>query len=295
MLLKSPADASDIGRGQDRASLTTLQNKAFANKLEKGTWVCIDPCDVAGVIMASFEVDAMPYRTLTIQEVARMLGTEVRRVERMAQRGEIPCQKVGGQFRFNRAEITEWLQQRVGGMSDEHLAQVDAGMTEQRQTPEDEMIISPLLRLEAVTTNLGSRTKDSTLRELAVLAGKTGLVLNVQELMEAVLHREELHSTAMENGIAIPHPRRPLPYALAEPILVIARTTGGIVFGAPDGRLTDLFFLTASQDDRHHLHTLARLCRMLYDEDFVASLRGAETPQEMIELMKERELEVISQ
>jgi PTS system nitrogen regulatory IIA component len=245
--------------------------------------------------VASYEVDAMPYRTLKIQEVARMLGTDVRHVERMAQRGEIPCQKVGGQFRFNRAEITEWLQQRVGGMSDEHLAQVDAGMTEQRQTSEDEMIISPLLRLAAVTTNLGSRTKDSTLRELAALAEKTGLVLNPQDLVEAVLHREELHSTAMENGIAIPHPRRPLPYALSAPILALARTTGGIAFGAPDGRLTDLFFLTASQDDRHHLHILARLCRMLYDEDFVASLREAETPRAMIELMQKRELEVISQ
>jgi PTS system nitrogen regulatory IIA component len=236
----------------------------------------------------------MPYRTLTVLEVAQMLGTDVRRVERMAQRGEIPCQKVGGQFRFNRAQITEWLQQRVGGMSDEHLAEVDAGMTEQRQTPQDEMIIAPLLRVEAVTTNLGSRTKDSTLRELVALAGKTGLVLNSQELTEAVLHREELHSTAMENGIAIPHPRRPLPYALAEPILVVARTTQGIVLGAPDGGLTDLFFLTASQDDRHHLHILARLCRMLYDEDFVGHLREAETPAAMIELMKDRELEVVS-
>jgi PTS system nitrogen regulatory IIA component len=236
----------------------------------------------------------MPYRTLTIQEVARMLGTDVRRVERMAQRGGIPCQKVGGQFRFNRAEITEWLQQHVGRMSDEHLAEMDAGMTEQRQTPQDEMIVSPLLRLEAVTPNLGSRTKDSTLRELVALAEKTGLVLNGQELTEAVLHREELLSTAMEHGIAIPHPRRPLPYAIAEPILAVAKTTQGIAFGAPDGRLTDLFFLTASQDDRHHLHILARLCRMLYDEDFLGHLRDAETAQEMVELLKERELEVAS-
>ena len=237
----------------------------------------------------------MPYRSLTIQEVARMLGADVRRVERMAQRGEIPCQKVGGQFRFNRAEITEWLQRSVGGMSDEHLAQVDAGMTEQRQAEQDETIITPLLRIEAVTTNLGSRTKDSTLRELVALAEKTGLVLNSQELTEAVLHREELRSTAMEGGIAIPHPRRPLPYAISEPILVVGRTSQGIVFGALDGRLTNLFFLTASQDDRHHLHILARLCRMLYDEDFVARLQEAETPHEMIDLMKNRELEVLSQ
>jgi PTS system nitrogen regulatory IIA component len=236
----------------------------------------------------------MPYRSLTIQEVARMLGADVRRVERMAQRGEIPCQKIGGQFRFNRAQITEWLQQQMGGMSHDHLAQVDAGMTAHRETPQDEAIITPMLRLEAVTTSLGSRTKGSTLRELVSLATATGKVYNEQELLDAVMHREELCSTAMEGGIAIPHPRRPLPDAIAEPILVVARTQG-IAFGAPDGKLTTLFFLTASQDDRHHLHILARLCRMLHDEEFVARLEEAETPAEMLSLMTSREIEVLSQ
>ncbi len=224
-----------------------------------------------------------------------MLGADVRRVERMAQRGEIPCQKIGGQFRFNRAQITEWLQQQMGGMSHDHLAGVDAGMTEQRQTEQDEAIITPLLRIEAVTTNLGSRTKGSTLRELVALAQETGLVVDDRTLLDAVLHREELCSTAMEGGIAIPHPRRPLPDAIAEPILVVAKTPQGIAFGAPDGRMTTLLFLTASQDDRHHLHILARLCRMLHDEQFVARLEAAETPVEMIELMKNRESEVLTQ
>jgi nitrogen PTS system EIIA component len=235
----------------------------------------------------------MPYRSLTIQEVARMLGADVRRVERMAQRGEIPCQKIGGQFRFNRAQITEWLQQQMGGMSHDHLAQVDAGMTEQRQTQQDEAILTPMLRLEAITTSLGSRTKGSTLRELVSLAAATGKVYDEKALLEAVQHREELCSTAMEGGIAIPHPRRPLPDAITEPILVVAKTQG-IAFGAPDGRLTTLFFLTASQDDRHHLHILARLCRMLHDEDFVARLEEAGTPAEIHDLLASRETEVLS-
>jgi len=237
----------------------------------------------------------MPYRSMTIEDVARMLGADVRRVERMAKRGEIPCQKIGGQFRFNRAQITEWLQQSMSAMSHDHLAEVDAGITTQRQTPQDEAIIAPLLRVEAVSTNLGSRTKNSTLRELVALAEKTGLVLDIQALQEAVIHREELCSTAIERGVAIPHPRRPLPEAIAEPILVVARTSQGIAFGAPDGRLTTLFFLTASQDDRHHLHILARLCRMLRDEDFINNLEAAETPREIIDLMKQRELKVIAE
>jgi PTS system nitrogen regulatory IIA component len=232
---------------------------------------------------------------MTIQEVAKLLGADVRRVERMAQRGQIPCQKIGGQFRFNRAEITEWLQRTMGVMSHNHLAEVDAGITTQRQTPEDQTIVTPLLRLEAVTTNLGSRTKVSTLRELVALAEKTGLVLDAKALAEAVIHREELLSTALEGGVAIPHPRRPLPEAVAASILVVARTSQGIVFGAPDGQLTDLFFLTASLDDRHHLHMLARLVRMLRDEKFLAELKAAETSAEMLALMKARELEVLAQ
>lgn len=232
---------------------------------------------------------------MTIQDVAKLLGSDVQRVERMAKRGKIPCQKIGGQFRFNRAEITEWLQQTMGAMSHDHLAEVDAGITTQRQTPQDQAIITPLLRIEAVSTNLGSRTKNSTLRELVALADKTGLVVDVQTLVEAVIHREELCSTAIERGVAIPHPRRPLPDAIAEPILVVARNGQGIAFGAPDGRMTTLFFLTVSQDDRHHLHSLARLCRMLRDERFVARLEAAEIPGEMIDLLKQRELEVIAE
>lgn len=235
----------------------------------------------------------MPYRSLTVKELARMLGADARRLERMAQRGEIPCQKVGGELRFNRAEITEWLQQKMGSMTGDHLAEVDAGMTAQRQKPQGEAIVRPLLRPEAVSTQLNSRGKSSLLRELVAMAQRTGLVYDEQALLDAVMAREEMHSTAIERGIAIPHPRRPLPYEIADSLLVVGKTGRGIVFGAPDGKLTNLFFLTASQDDTHHLHILARLCRMLRDEDWVARLHACETNGEMIDLLTEREEQVI--
>lgn len=232
---------------------------------------------------------------MTLQELAQMLGADARRLERMAQRDEIPCQKVAGEFRFNRAQITEWLQQNMATMHRDHLAEVDAGITAHRETRQDEAIISPLLRPDSVTTQLNSRGKNGTLRELVAMAQGTGLVYDDEALLEAVIAREELCSTAFEGGFAIPHPRRPLPYAIAEPILVVARTSQGMVFGAPDSKLTNLFFLTASLDDRHHLHILARLCRMLHDEDWVQDLLHAETPEEMIDLLRERERAVIAQ
>ncbi|MCP4338547.1 MAG: PTS sugar transporter subunit IIA, partial [Desulfobulbaceae bacterium] len=63
--------------------------------------------------------------------------------------------------------------------------------------------------------------------------------------------------------------------------------------GAPDGKLTDLFFLTCSMDDRYHLHVLARLCRMLQDNTFIDDLRHAQTNEEIIELMTKCEQSVL--
>jgi len=237
----------------------------------------------------------MPYSRMNLKDVAQMLGVDMRQLERRAGRGEIPCQKIGGRFRFNRAEITEWLQQTMTTMDGGNLAQVDAGMIVHRQARRDEAIVAPLLRTEAVAANLESRTKSSTIRALVALADRTGLVYDTQEILQAVLRREQLCSTAMPGGIAIPHPHRPLPYAVAEPILVVARTCQRIVCGAPDGRLTQLFFLAISQDDRHHVHVLARLCRILHHEALIEQLEYADTAEEMVELLRERELQVISQ
>ena len=236
----------------------------------------------------------MPYRNMTAKELAKLLSVDARRVEQLAQRGKIPCQRIKGEYRFNRAEITQWLQRQMGSMSSDNLAGLDAGLTAQRQAQQEDTIIIPLLRIEAVTPNLGSRTKISTLRGLVALAQDTGLVYDDDALLEAIVHREELCSTAMDHGLAIPPPRSPQPYDIAPPNQVLARTTQGICFGGSDGRLTNLFFLIASQDDSHHLHVLARLCRMLQDEPLIIQLNSAKTAHEMVQLLTDRELDVIS-
>ena len=230
----------------------------------------------------------MSHGQMNLLELARFLGMDQRQADKMAQRGQIPCQKVGGQFRFNRAEVTEWMQQNLGqGQHD--LASMDEAKSANIHIDLQDTLITPMLREQAICVQLAARTKSSLLKELVALAQETDLLYDGQALLEALNRREELCSTAMEGGIAIPHPRRPLPYAIAEPILVIAQTTQGIGFGAPDGRLSDLFFMTCSQNDHDHLHVLARLCRMLNDRTFPQQLRDAETPEQIVELMRQRE------
>jgi PTS system nitrogen regulatory IIA component len=230
----------------------------------------------------------MPFRSLTLKELAKMIGADSRRLERMAERGNIPCQKVGGEFRFNRAEITQWLKQHMGTFHDDHLKEVDVSMTAHRQTHQSQPIITPLIHTQAVTHCLEARSKNGAIRSLISLAEATDLVYDSDALLESVLHREELCTTAMEGGIAIPHPRCPLPYEIADTILVVARAQHGILFGGPDGP-TRLFFFTASQDDIHHLHVLARICRLLRHDNLLENLIHADSAQHMIDLITDCE------
>jgi PTS system nitrogen regulatory IIA component len=87
--------------------------------------------------------------------------------------------------------------------------------------------------------------------------------------------REDLHPTALESGVALMHPRRPMASILGEAFLAFGRTENGIPFGGSHGELTDMFFLIASIDDRGHLQTLARLSRLLADPQLLAALREA--------------------
>jgi len=235
----------------------------------------------------------MPHRPMNLKQLAAFLGIDTRQLEKMVQKGQIPAQKVAGEYRFNRAEITEWLPPHLPTLTHDKLADVDAGLTAHREIHPEQLIVTPLLHPQAIDPALPAGTKNSVLRELVSLADKTGLVWNREDILEALLQREELQSTALEAGIAVPHPRRPLPYAVASPIVAIAKTTRGIGFGAPDGRLTDLFFLLCCQDDRQHLHVLARICRMCQNAVFLHNLRSAQTPDDFLNLLKAREAELL--
>ena len=107
-------------------------------------------------------------------------------------------------------------------------------------------------------------------------------------MAEAIRSREDMHTTALANGVALLHPRRPLPKILAQAFVAVGVTSTGIPFGT-DVPLTDVFFLIASTEDRGHLRTLARLSRILTAPGFVESLRSAADAQAARQLVVEAE------
>ena len=79
----------------------------------------------------------------------------------------------------------------------------------------------------------------------------------------------------MPGGFALPHLRTQEPYLFETSFLVVGRPVQPIHFGAPDGEPTQLFFLICCQDDRLHLHTLARLCLIAQKTKVLDQLRDA--------------------
>ena len=134
-----------------------------------------------------------------------------------------------------------------------------------------------MMPLDALSVPLPARTRNAVVSEMVSLANATGWLWDTEKMEAAVRQREELNSTALDVGVALLHPRRPLPTIIEQPILALGRTNTGIPFGNDRGTMTDVFFLICSADDRSHLRTLARLSRLLNTEGFLPGLRDAPT------------------
>ena len=152
----------------------------------------------------------------------------------------------------------------------------------QRAAPpgeEQPVSIGHMLPVEAIATPLAARTRASVIGEMTELAASTGLLWDPEKVADGVRAREAMQPTALDIGVALLHPRRPMPGVLAEGLLALGITATGIPFGGSRGILTDVFFLICSFDDQSHLRTLARVSRIISDTSTLAALRAAEDAQ----------------
>ena len=149
--------------------------------------------------------------------------------------------------------------------------------------------IAAMLPLEAIAVPLAARTRGSVITSMVELAAHTGWLWDTAKMAEAVRAREDMLPTALENGVALLHPRRPLANILDRPLIAFGRTQSGLPFGAPRGALTDLYFLICSIDDAGHLRVLARLSRLISDDGLLDALRQAPDAAAVIAAIAERE------
>lgn len=212
-----------------------------------------------------------------VASLAAYLHLTPDQVRKMAEREKLPGRRVGGNWRFSPAEIHLWFETRIGASDDKELSEVERVFEQQSAHPSaGEFKISELLTADRIFIPLAARTKNSVIDQMCERSSFSGVLWEPAKMAEALRLREDLHPTALENGVALLHPRRPMSGIMGEPFLSLGITGSGIPFGGPRGCLTDLFFLIGSVSEPQHLRVLARLSRLLQVSDLLVQLRGAE-------------------
>ena len=210
---------------------------------------------------------------LTVRDAARLLGVSEQVLERWVRKGELPAQLVDDRYRFNRIELLEWAAQRKILVSPEILE--EPGLAQGHASS-----LSDAIRLGGIHRGLPAGSKESLLRAM-VDRVPMGHGLDRDFLYRMVLAREHLGSTALGNGIAIPHPREPIVLRVDRPAVAVFLPESPVAFDAPDGLPVHTLCLVVSPSTRAHLHVLAALASVLRD-DQLERLLASRAPDDAI-------------
>jgi PTS system nitrogen regulatory IIA component len=201
---------------------------------------------------------------LNARDAARLLQTSEQQLYRWVDAAEIPFQRIRDQVRFNRTELLEWATTRRLPVALDAFASSD-------DPDEPAPSLAEALRVGGVHADVPAATRDDV---LTAMVADTPMPESLdRELVTAMLvARETTSSSAVGDGIAIPHVRHPVvsPGAVATVSVSYLRTP--VAFGARDGLPVHTVFMVVSPTVLAHLQLLARLAEALHDPGFREAL-----------------------
>ena len=215
----------------------------------------------------------MASEILTIEEVARYLRVSERTVYEWAQKGEIPAGKIGTVWRFKKDDIESWV--------DERLASSKTSVPKQHKIVTDNFLSPDRVVL------LDYVSKHDVLVMMSEVLAKAPQVKNSAELLDAILKREALMSTAVGRGIAIPHVRLS---SVTDLVMAVGISKRDILdFDAVDGNPVRLVFMIAAANNQHdyYLQTISHFSAKLRNEELKSSLLNSTDPAEVYALLCE--------
>ena len=142
---------------------------------------------------------------------------------------------------------------------------------------------------DRIRLNLHANDRDGILRELVLLVIDPTDERGTEVLFKALKEREDLCSTCVNEGVAVPHSRNALVGLVGRPVLAYGRHPRGVAFGALDTKPVHHFFLLCAPNVREHLQLLARLTRLTNKPEFRDGLMAAESPDQLMALIRRME------
>ncbi len=212
---------------------------------------------------------------MTLAEVADYLKIAKKTVLRMVHANKIPCAKIGGQWRFVRPVIDDWLLSRMQVVPRNDLAKLV-------EKDVDSIQLSRLVAPEFIITDIRPGTKQAVLSQLIEPLAERGIIKDSKRFLDGLIEREEAFSTAIGSGIALPHLRNPKENPIAGPALIIGICPEGTDFEAADSGKTYLFFILSTDSETVHLRLMSKLTSMLQNEELIERFKAADSADEVI-------------
>jgi mannitol/fructose-specific phosphotransferase system IIA component (Ntr-type) len=153
----------------------------------------------------------------------------------------------------------------------------------------EQLTVANAISTDRIKLNLHANDRDGILRELVPLVIDPKDERNTEVLFKALKEREDMCSTCINEGVAVPHSRNALVGLVGRPMLAYGRHRRGVAFGALDGKQVHHFFLLCAPNVREHLQLLARLARLINKPEFRDGLMAAESPDQLMALIKRME------
>ena len=216
-----------------------------------------------------------------IAGAASILGVPEGTIKRWIRQGKIPVQEKKGSFVFRYTDLEKWAKAHKINLKTEQ--QRDSSPVE---LPTIDLLES--IKQGGVFFNVPGDDVGSVLRE-AIDRCPLPQSIKPEDLLERLLLREQLTSTGIGKGVALPHPRHPIKNISTDPLIITCFLKHQIDFNAVDKKPVFLLFIMLSPDTRSHLHLLSRLSFILREDSFINYLRKCSSKE--LFLLKIEEIE----
>lgn len=223
---------------------------------------------------------------LTIEEVAVRLNIPVETVHRWIRQGKIPMQNSRGRYFIRKEMFARWAEEHQLKIQPPPY-DVDSGSGKAKAPPTDETVASlvlPAMKAGGIFYDLEGDSKED------LLSSAVGLIPNIKDdhrplILDKLLEREQMASTGIGYGIALPHPRANPDIALVRPQITTCFTARPVPFGAIDHQPVSVIMVLLSNTTKEHLSMLSKLAFFLRDPAFRDRLLSAPSKETVLELV----------
>lgn len=229
---------------------------------------------------------------LKIKDVSELLNVSETTIRRWLSNGQIPAYRLNQQYRFSRLEIEDWMMscklkqgKELGSVDEDEISVIP-----QAKTGTQQFSFFRAIHKGDVLTNVPGDSKEEVIRNGAKMAS-LNLGLDAELLSELLLDRERLASTALNHGIAVPHPREFILKGHSDRVIVLFLEKA-IDFGAFDGQPVHTLFLLFSTQDKRHLHLLSKIAHLSSYPEALSLLQSKPEKDALLAFIKSWESEI---